>query len=174
MVAQSTSITRGNVSDRMSPSLFGVGFLGCGNVKVSINGRTTKAYQSWSNMLERCYLPRRLNEYPTYRDCFVCNEWHNFQTFAAWHKENYIEGYHLDKDIKVDGNKIYSPDTCLFVSPIDNNEKAQSKEYVFTNPKGVSVVIYNLNKFCKDNDLDHGCMSHVYFLRRKQHKGWTK
>jgi len=28
--------------------------------------------------------------------------------------------YQLDKDIKVQGNKLYSPDTCLFVTQEQN------------------------------------------------------
>ena len=43
------------------------------------------------------------------------NEWHNFQNFAQWHEENYIEGFVLDKDILQKGNKIYSPENCCFV-----------------------------------------------------------
>ena len=42
-------------------------------------------------------------------------EWHNFQVFAKWFDENYKEGFVLDKDILLKGNKIYSPDTCVFV-----------------------------------------------------------
>jgi hypothetical protein len=30
------------------------------------------------------------------------------------------EGKHLDKDILLPGNKMYSPDTCIFVSPALN------------------------------------------------------
>jgi len=30
------------------------------------------------------------------------------------------EGKHLDKDILIPGNKIYSPDRCIFVSSLIN------------------------------------------------------
>ena len=70
-------------------------------------------------MLERCYDPYRLNKYPTYIDCYVCDEWLCFQNFAEWFYQNYYEieneRMHLDKDILVKGNKIYSPETCVFV-----------------------------------------------------------
>ena len=70
-------------------------------------------------MLERCYSKEKRYKNPTYEDCTVCKEWHNFQNFAKWYEENYyeIEGEKmcLDKDILVKGNKIYSPSTCILV-----------------------------------------------------------
>ena len=45
----------------------------------------------------------------------VAEEWLTFSTFASWYKANFVEGYQLDKDLKVKGNTLYSPDTCLFI-----------------------------------------------------------
>lgn len=60
-----------------------------------------------------------IKKHPTYTDCEVCDEWLNFQNFAKWYDENFYEvdgeRMHLDKDILVKGNKIYSPETCIFV-----------------------------------------------------------
>tara|TARA_R110000744_G_scaffold380201_1_gene500145 strand:- start:1165 stop:1539 length:375 start_codon:yes stop_codon:yes gene_type:complete len=36
--------------------------------------------------------------------------------FADWFFLNYTDGLHLDKDILKQGNRVYSPDTCVFVS----------------------------------------------------------
>ena len=80
-----------------------------------------KAYQAWSNMLTRGYSKKYKNERTTYKDVTVCEEWHNFQNFAKWFEENYIEGWHLDKDILVKGNKVYSEGACCFVPPEINN-----------------------------------------------------
>ena len=70
-------------------------------------------------MIRRCYDPYLLNEHPTYIECLVCEEWHNFQNFAKWYEENYYEikgeRMNLDKDILVKENKIYSPETCIIV-----------------------------------------------------------
>ena len=81
--------------------------------------KDSKAYMVWKGMLDRCYNEKYRNKYRTYIDCEVCEEWLCFQNFAEWFYENYyeIEGeeIHLDKDILMKGNKMYSPDTCIFV-----------------------------------------------------------
>lgn len=101
------------------PSVFGVGYLGEGKYKTKINGKHTKAYSYWYRALTRCYDPYTLNKYPTYIDCYVCKEWLCFQNFAKWFYKHYYEvpgeRMELDKDILFKGNKIYSPDTCVFV-----------------------------------------------------------
>lgn len=77
-----------------------------------------KAYRHWTNMLQRCYDEKHRDKYIAYKDCVVCDEWLNFSGFLHWFlntENSTIDGYHLDKDILVKGNKVYSPDTCCFV-----------------------------------------------------------
>lgn len=76
---------------------------------------TCPAYRVWRHMLERCYCKKFHLKQPTYIHSTVCNEWLTFSSFAEWFDMHNISGYQLDKDIKVLGNKIYSPDTCMFV-----------------------------------------------------------
>lgn len=83
--------------------------------KVKVNGTMDVAYTRWNNMLKRCYSIKELTRHPTYIGCTVCCEWLSFSNFKKWFDENYIEGFDLDKDILVEGNKIYSPETCRFV-----------------------------------------------------------
>lgn len=77
------------------------------------------AYKYWENMLRRCYYKKNLEEHETYMGCEVCKEWLCFDIFLEWYEENYyeIKGQKmcLDKDILFKGNKIYSPQTCIFV-----------------------------------------------------------
>ena len=98
---------------------YGHGFIGEGKHKTKENGKDTKSYRAWYNMLKRCYDPKYHEKRPSYKGCTVDKEWLNFQNFAKWFDENYyeIEGeiMALDKDILVKGNKIYSADTCVFV-----------------------------------------------------------
>ena len=41
--------------------------------------------------------------------------------FRAWMVEQDWKGKQLDKDLLVQGNKMYSPDTCVFVDGVVNN-----------------------------------------------------
>lgn len=69
-------------------------------------------------MLTRCYNHKSLKKNPSYIGCSVCDEWLTYSNFKRWYEDpinGYREGYHLDKDILVKGNKVYSPETCCFV-----------------------------------------------------------
>lgn len=78
-------------------------------------------YQTWVDMLKRCYSIKTQNKHPTYRGCSVSEEWKTFSNFRAWMVKQDWEGNHLDKDLLFEGNKIYSEDTCVFVSRMVNN-----------------------------------------------------
>lgn len=110
---------KGNVRNPYDKSVYGIGYIGEGNYKTKINNKATHQYRKWKHMLDRCYNEKIKERLPTYKDCSVAEEWLNFQNFAAWYDENYyeVEGekMELDKDILFKGNKLYSPDTCLFV-----------------------------------------------------------
>lgn len=82
--------------------------------------KAKKCWRAWKAMLNRCYDGEYHKTRPRYILCSVCNEWHNLSVFKEWFDEHYIEGWHLDKDILIKGNKIYSPETCCFV-PQDIN-----------------------------------------------------
>lgn len=110
---------KGNIKCPYERRYYGMGYLGEGKYKASKNGKDTKCYKTWSHMLERCYSEKYHKKEPTYKNCAVDNNWLNFQNFAKWYYENFyqIEGERmcLDKDILVKHNKIYSPETCIYV-----------------------------------------------------------
>jgi hypothetical protein len=104
--------------------VFGVGIYEKGKYSSRKNGRQSGAYRAWNSMLRRCYSSIFQERNRTYIGCSVCDEWLEFQIFAEWYEENYPDddsNYQLDKDLKVIGNKIYSPDACLFVSRAVNS-----------------------------------------------------
>lgn len=80
----------------------------------------TKAYKAWANMLGRCYYKKCLDRKPSYNGCSVCDDWLMFSNYKKWYDSHHIEGWHCDKDIIVPNNKIYSPETCVYVPPSIN------------------------------------------------------
>lgn len=78
-------------------------------------------YKVWYSMIERCYSAVYLKKRPTYRGCSVCDDWIYFMTFKAWMMSQDWEGKQLDKDILVEGNKVYSPENCRFIEGRVNN-----------------------------------------------------
>lgn len=72
-------------------------------------------YTRWKAMLARCYSENYKEKKPSYIGCSVVKEWHLFSNFRAWMVAQPWQGKQLDKDILFPGNKVYGPDTCVFV-----------------------------------------------------------
>ena len=85
------------------------------------NRTTCPFYQCWKGMLKRCYSDKYHAKHPTYKGCRVCIEWLTFSVFRSWMISQDWKGKDLDKDLLVQGNKLYSPGHCLFVSPQINS-----------------------------------------------------
>lgn len=110
-----------NIKNPYRKSFCNIGYLGEGKYST----KDTKIINCWNNMIKRCYDKTNNKKNVTYEDCEICDEWLNFQNFAKWYEENYYEvdgkSTFLDKDILIKGNKIYSPQTCVFVPRLINN-----------------------------------------------------
>ena len=78
-------------------------------------------YKTWTNMLERCYSIKYQERYPTYRGCSVSAEWLTFSVFKNWMETQDWQDKQLDKDLLFENNKVYSPESCVFVSGMVNN-----------------------------------------------------
>lgn len=124
----------GEVMNYNTPCYYGLGFLGGKVLK-----ENSKILQTWLGMFLRCYDIETLKNSPSYIGCSVHPDWYNFQNFASWYEENYVEDFHLDKDILVPGNKIYGPDTCCFVPGEINQQFRIDKIRKNGLPRGVSV-----------------------------------
>lgn len=144
----------GTVKNPYDKIRYGVGYIGAGSYKVeSILGTHDKSYDTWQNMLERCYSEKLRHKHLSYTDCTVCDEWLNYQNFAKWFDKNYYdinEGrMHLDKDILKENNKEYSPETCVFVPQRINMifmTKSNSKGLpngIKITPSGKYSTLYN-------------------------------
>ena len=77
-------------------------------------------YQVWKDMLKRCYSTKFQEKQPTYRGCSVTEEWLTFSVFRNWMETQDWEDKQLDKDLLLEGNKVYSPETCVFVTRMVN------------------------------------------------------
>jgi hypothetical protein len=106
-----------------------------------------KLWALWNNMYTRCYSDKYHERSPQYTDCSICDEWlDDKQSFYDWVEENFYtvgdEQIDLDKDILVKGNKIYSPDTCIFAPHSINT--------YFENLTREPVYLQKLNKYRMD------------------------
>lgn len=135
--------------DKHKKSVFGCNDIGCERV----NGKESKSYIHWKSMLLRCYSKKCLKREPTYIGCSVCDEWKTHSGFKKWFDENYIEGYALDKDIIVKGNKVYSPETCCFVPLTINNLIIKRKKGRGDLPIGVGRINGRYRAFLRNKHL---------------------
>jgi hypothetical protein len=135
-------LNNGQIKNPNHLSVHGIGYIGQGIYKSSFDNTITKSYSIWQGIITRCYSEKFQEKYPTYIGCSVGDHWHNFQNFAAWFEENYnpevMQGWHLDKDILVRDNKVYSSETCCFV-PREINNIFKNK-HTGRLPKGVTQV----------------------------------
>ena len=109
---------KGSVKSHFTPSVFGIGITGLEPTRDE-NGEMLDSYRCWNNMLMRCYSAKYQQKYQTYRGCCVSEVWLYYPNFKNWYDNNYYEinnkTSQLDKDILIKNNKVYSPDTCVFV-----------------------------------------------------------
>jgi len=144
-VCQYSQFKSGHVFNPYDKSIYGKGYIGEGPYAISINKGETinRSYHTWHDMLRRCYAREYQQKNPAYIGCSVCEEWLNFQNFAKWYDENYyeIDGQimNIDKDILVKGNRIYSPETCVFVPSPINSLFVKNDVRRKTTPVGISI-----------------------------------
>lgn len=121
------------------PSVCGKGYIGVGEHKSITNGKPNPIYLKWNAMINRVYSEKRQKRDASYIGCEVCEEWLNFQNFATWHEKNEVRGENLDvdKDLMMQGNKIYSPETCVLVPHPINMAISKTSSSVRDLPQGV-------------------------------------
>ncbi len=106
----------------------------CGCHKYRHGEEQTVLYSRWLSMKGRCYNKNK-SDYYNYggNGVTVCNAWkHNFNNFKDWaHSNGFREDLVIDKDELCDElgiyPKIYSPETCQWVTQSYNNSYTSSK-----------------------------------------------
>ena len=74
-----------------------------------------RIYETWYSMIRRCYSPVYHAKKPTYIDCEVVDSWKKLSNFKDWMVTQDYHGKQLDKDLLVKGNRLYSPENCIFI-----------------------------------------------------------
>ena len=115
-----------------------------------VNGKKTEChfYTSWKNMLTRCYSETFHKIQPTYIDCTVSSEWLIFSRFKSWMEVQDWKGKHLDKDILIKNNKVYSSSTCIFVTRDVNTLLHKNLKQRGPHPIGVTFEASKYKALC--------------------------
>ncbi len=133
-------------------------------------------YRTWKSMLKRCYSDKHQEKHPTYKGCSVVEEWLTFSNFKAWMEQQDWKGKELDKDLLQKRNKIYSPETCIFIDAVLNKFITEHKTSKGGWPTGVSLnkrtgrfLARCSNPFTKKND-------HLGYFTcpNEAHQAWLK
>ena len=125
----------------MLKNVYGVG-VNDRSIPCAGGGKNTKIYNIWRSMLRRAYSEAYQANKPTYIGCSVSDNFKYYHLFHAWCQTQVgfgVEGYQLDKDILIKGNKVYSESTCIFVPSKLNNLFTKHNSARGTCPIGVRV-----------------------------------
>lgn len=85
---------------------------------INVGGKDVEEYSLWRGVLQRCFDKKYKQNRKSYSDVTCSKEWLLMTSFVkdvSQMKGFGLEGWELDKDILVKGNKVYSKDACCFV-----------------------------------------------------------
>lgn len=133
-------------------------------------------YSKWRGLLKRCCDEKFKKKYPTYINCKVCDDWLLFSNFKAWMEQQDWEGKSLDKDLLIRGNKVYSPETCCFITESLNNFIIFNNEKRGDYPIGVSFHKKSQTFLSKCHNPFNKRADYLgYFSTPEEaHKAWLK
>lgn len=120
-----------------------------------VNGKskivwTCPYYADWVSLLQRCISKKVHERRPTYKDCSVCEEWKYFSNFIKWVDSQPNRNWmscELDKDILINGDKHYSPETCIYIPTSLNT-------FIKYNPNSRGSYMLGVNAILPHNKLN--------------------
>ena len=137
-------------------------------------------YSVWKDLIRRCLCQEYKDKHPAYADTICCDEWLLFSNFKSWMEQQDWEGKQLDKDLLILGNKIYSPETCVFVSQRINKFILENPQKNNPYMKGVNLVksgkfiaygrtvcglkTVNLGTYTREIDAHKAWLNHKIYL----------
>lgn len=156
--------------------IYGVGVNDANYVVNPNKGGICKFYSKWRSMIQRAYSVKFHDKYPTYKDISVCKEWLVFSNFKSWMETQNFEGKALDKDLRVRGSRIYSPETCIFLDQRVNSFMATSKSNRGDYLIGVSWCKERskFEAYCSDPKNNKKLNLGRFSSEIEAHKAWKK
>ena len=159
---------------------------GIGYIKDIIISKEIRPYYTrWRNMIERCYNKKSIN-YKKYgaKGVTVSNDWLCFDNFYKDIKE--LDGFdetlflqhkiQLDKDSKIKGNKIYSKETCVFLTNEENSRLGYEQQIKLIEAKNEVLGIIEVGSqraISRKYNLTLTNVNRCLKGKQKQHKGWS-
>ena len=138
-------IRSGHIRDNEAFPVYKVGVMDIPN-ELQKGKPKPREYSIWNGIRQRCYNENNRDNLMSYKGIKMSDNFKLYSYFKEWcHKQIGFneDGWHLDKDILVKGNKVYSEDTCCFVPPEINCTITNNKSVRGQFPQGVT---YNRTK----------------------------
>lgn len=121
-------------------------------------------YQVWRDLITRCYSVKCQDRNPTYRECTVVEDWHQFSNFRNWMQAQDWQGKELDKDLINPSNSVYGPKDCIFISAKLNTFIVESAAIRGNWPLGVC--------WAKDKGKFKASCRNPFIARKQEHIGY--
>ena len=158
--AEVYTIKKGEVRDNEAFPVYKVGVMDIPKELNKVVG-TPKEYSVWNAMKQRCYNENTRKANESYKNVEISDYFKYYSNFKTWCSNQIgfnIEGFELDKDILVKGNRMYSEHTCCFVPKEINTVLVYRRKNRGTYPVGVSYKKQTrkyLSQISKNGEVIH-------------------
>jgi len=167
-----------NCYDKLLPRVSNVGYIG--DVDTS---KYKREYSVWHHMLDRCYNKNniRYNSYGS-KGIKVDDRWHCFKNFLediiyleGWDVNKFYSGkLEIDKDKKQFNKKqkLYSKNTCVWISQKENSFLKNKCMFVAISPKGDITISDDKDYFVNEYNLIKNKITACIRGASTIHRGW--
>ena len=114
-----SELKKGEIRDNEAFPVYIVGIMDVPN-EARRNVPIPKEYSIWNGVRHRCYNENIRHLTPSYQEAEMSENFKRYSYFKEWCNKQIgfdQDGWQLDKDILIKGNKLYSEATCCFVPP---------------------------------------------------------